>query len=91
MSFYVQDQDVVDELARFVADGLLQEGRAVVVATSQHRKALVETLRAMGLDPDEPPVAGHLVLLDATADPPIVHDRRPGSTGTASWPGSDSA
>ena len=64
-SFYVQDQDVVDQLARFLADGVLQDGRAVVVATPQHRQALVETLRAMGLDPDEPPVAGHLVLLDA--------------------------
>ncbi len=30
-----------------------------------HREALVETLRAMGLDPEEPPVAGHLLLLDA--------------------------
>ncbi len=65
MSFYVHDQDVVDEMAGFVAEGLHQEGRAVVVATSQHRKALLETLRAMGLDPDEPPVAGHLILLDA--------------------------
>jgi anti-sigma regulatory factor (Ser/Thr protein kinase) len=65
VSVYVQDQEVVDELARFIADGVLQEGRAVVVATPQHRTALVETLRAMGLDPDEPPVAGHLVLLDA--------------------------
>jgi anti-sigma regulatory factor (Ser/Thr protein kinase) len=64
-SFYLLDQDVVDQLARFLADGILQDGRAVVVATSQHRQALVETLRAMGLDPDEPPVAGHLVLLDA--------------------------
>lgn len=65
VSFYVHDQDVVDEIAHFVAEGLHQGGRAVVVATSQHRQALVETLRAMGLDPDEPPAAGHLVLLDA--------------------------
>jgi anti-sigma regulatory factor (Ser/Thr protein kinase) len=65
VSVYVDDHEVVDELARFVADGVVQQGRAVVVATSQHRTALVETLRAMGLDPDEPPVAGHLVLLDA--------------------------
>ncbi|HET7194437.1 MAG TPA: MEDS domain-containing protein [Nocardioides sp.] len=65
VSVYVHDQEVVDELARFIADGVLQEGRAVVVATPQHRTALVETLHAMGLDPDEPPVAGHLILLDA--------------------------
>ena len=65
VSVYVCDQEVVDELARFIADGVLQEGRAVVVATPQHRAALVETLRAMGLDTEEPPIAGHLVLLDA--------------------------
>ena len=65
MSFYAHDQGLVDEFARFVAEGVHQEGRAVVLATSQHRKALVETLRAMGLDPDEPPVAGRLLLLDA--------------------------
>lgn len=65
VSVYVQDQEVVDELARFIADGVLQDGRAVVVATPQHRTQLMETLRAMGLDPDEPPVVGHLVVLDA--------------------------
>jgi anti-sigma regulatory factor (Ser/Thr protein kinase) len=65
VSVYVHDQEVVDEIARFIADGVLQEGRAVVVATPQHREALVDTLRAMDLDPDEPPIAGHLVLLDA--------------------------
>lgn len=65
VSVYAHDQEVVDELARFIADGILQEGRAVVVATPEHRTALVETLRGMGLDPDQPPVAGHLVLLDA--------------------------
>ena len=31
MSVYVHDQEVVDELARFIADGVLQEGRAIVV------------------------------------------------------------
>ena len=65
MSFYTRDQDVVDELARFVAEGFRENGRAVVLATCEHRRALVETLRAMGLDPDEPPVAGRLLLFDA--------------------------
>ncbi len=65
MSFYAHDQDVVDQVARFVAEGFHQEGRVIVLATFQHRQALVETLRAMGLDPDEPPVAGRLLLLDA--------------------------
>jgi anti-sigma regulatory factor (Ser/Thr protein kinase) len=65
VSFYIHDQDVVGELARFVADGIAQEGRAVVVATYEHRKELVEILVGMGLDPNELPVAGRLLLLDA--------------------------
>lgn len=65
VSVYARDQEVVDELARFIADGVLQDGRALVVATPEHRTALVEKLRAMDLEPEQPPVAGHLVLLDA--------------------------
>src|SRR5262245_12971274 len=65
VSFYVEDQDIVDQLALFVVEGGHEGGRAVVLATSQHCNALVETLRAMCLDPDRPPVAGRLVLLDA--------------------------
>jgi anti-sigma regulatory factor (Ser/Thr protein kinase) len=65
VSFYAHDQGIVDELARFVADGVQREGRAVVVATYKHLETLVGTLRAMGLDPDAPSVAGRLFLLDA--------------------------
>jgi anti-sigma regulatory factor (Ser/Thr protein kinase) len=65
VSFYIHDQEVVDEFARFVVEGLEQGGRAVVIATPQHRKALVQTLWVMGLDPEKPPVAGQLLLLDA--------------------------
>jgi anti-sigma regulatory factor (Ser/Thr protein kinase) len=65
VSFYVHDEDLVDEIARYVAEGVHQGGQAVVVATSQHLKALVDTLRVMGLDSDEAPVAGQLLLLDA--------------------------
>jgi anti-sigma regulatory factor (Ser/Thr protein kinase) len=65
VSFYVRDQDLADEIARFVAGGVHEGGRAVVIATSLHLDALVDTLRTMGLEPDEPPVGGHLLLLDA--------------------------
>jgi len=65
VSFYVHDEDVVGEFAGFVAEGIRRGGRAVVIATSQHRRALVATSRAMGHDPRESGVAGHLVLLDA--------------------------
>lgn len=65
VAFYDDDREVVDTVARFVADGIRQGTRAVVVATPEHRSALQEALLAMGLDPDEPPVAGNLVMLDA--------------------------
>lgn len=65
VTFYDHDREVVDRVARFVADGIRQHGRAIVVATPSHRADLAEALLAMGLDPDEPPVAGHLVILDA--------------------------
>ena len=65
VTFYDHDREVVDRIARFVAEGIHEDGRTVVVATPEHRTQLVQSLLAMGLDPDEPPVAGHLVLLDA--------------------------
>lgn len=65
MTFYGHDHQVVDEVVRFVTDGIVRHGRAVVVATLAHRSAIVEALLERGLDPDEPPVAGRLVLVDA--------------------------
>ncbi len=62
MTFYDHDQQVVDEVARFVADGLDHQGRAVVVATPQHRAAIEHALVAKGF---ESSVGDRLVLLDA--------------------------
>lgn len=67
MTFYDRDQHVVDEVVHFVAEGLAQQGRAVVVATPEHRFAIESSLVARGLDPYSPPVAGRLVFLDASA------------------------
>lgn len=65
VTFYDHDREVVDQVARFVADGIHQQGLAIVVATPEHRTALVQALLASGLDPDDAPVAGRLVMLDA--------------------------
>lgn len=67
VTFYDHDREVVDRVARFVADGIRQHGRAIVIATPEHRVDLAAALLDMGLNPDEPPVAGHLVTLDAQA------------------------
>lgn len=65
VSFYDDEGELVDIVARFVAEGIRHRSSAVVVATPEHRRAIEHALLAMGLDPDEPPVAGRLVMLDA--------------------------
>ncbi len=65
VTFYDHDQQVVDEVVRFVAEGIDQQGRALVVATPGHCIAIEEALTARGLDPHQAKVAGRLVVLDA--------------------------
>lgn len=67
MTFYDHDQELVEVLARFVSEGIDATDRVIVLATPEHRAALEAALVAGGLDPDEPPAAGHLVILDAQA------------------------
>lgn len=65
VTFYDHDRQVVRDVVRFVADGIDQQGRALVVATRDHRTAIEQALVALGLDPQAPRVAGRLVFLDA--------------------------
>lgn len=65
VTFYDLDREVVDDVATFVAGGIDQQGRALVVATSRHRPAIETALVARGLDPHAAKLAGRLVILDA--------------------------
>lgn len=65
MTFYDHDRQVVDEVVHFVAEGFDQQGRAVVVATAEHRAAIEQALVARGYDSHEAILTGRLVLLDA--------------------------
>ena len=65
MSFYDHDRELVDVLARFVADGLAVGERVLVVATPAHRSALDEALRADGVHVARERLTGHFVSLDA--------------------------
>lgn len=64
-AFYDDDREIVDMAARFVAEGLRHRSSTVIAATPEHRAAIEQALLAMGLNPDQPPVAGHLIMLDA--------------------------
>ena len=65
MTFYEQDDELADVLARFVTEGLALGERVIVVATAPHRAALDTALRDRGFDPGEHRAADRLVTLDA--------------------------
>jgi anti-sigma regulatory factor (Ser/Thr protein kinase) len=67
VSFYDHDRELIDVLARYVADGLAVGERVVVVATAPHRLALDEALEALDAQPDRARRTGHFVALDAAA------------------------
>ncbi len=63
--FYERDEDLADNVARFIGDGLLSGEAAVIVATAAHRELFVRRLGAMNIDVEAARVAGNLTLLDA--------------------------
>ena len=52
VGFYDTDDDLVAAVASFLADGLTDQGAAIVVATADHRVALERALAAKGLATD---------------------------------------
>ena len=65
MSFYDRDADIVADVARFLADGLAQGDRVVVVATAEHRQALEDVLLQYGADAVRARVSGRYLAFDA--------------------------
>lgn len=63
VSFYDHDVDVVGEVARFAADGLLAGERVIVVATAEHRAAVEALL--LPYDVDGARASGGYLGLDA--------------------------
>ena len=64
---------VVDGLSRFIADALNAADAAIVLATSSHRKRLLQALRAQGVDIDRAIEHGTYLSLDANE--PVDRDR----------------
>jgi anti-sigma regulatory factor (Ser/Thr protein kinase) len=62
---YDNDDDVIRDVARFVASGLRASQRAVVVATPVHRHAILAALRDHGINGGAAQRSGDVVFLDA--------------------------
>lgn len=65
VNFYDHDADVVAEVARYVADGLANGERVIVVATAAHRAELDDVLVQHGTDAVRARVTGGYLPLDA--------------------------
>src|SRR3954464_14837195 len=63
--FYERDQELADNVARFIGEGLLSGEAAIIVATAPHRDLFVRRLAAMEIDVEAARVSGSLTLLDA--------------------------
>ena len=65
VSFYDLDTEVVAEVAGYVAEGLAQGERVVVIATAGHRDAIDEVLLQHGIDTVGARMLGRYLTLDA--------------------------
>ncbi|HSV67955.1 MAG TPA: MEDS domain-containing protein [Mycobacteriales bacterium] len=65
VNFYDGEEDLVAELARYVAEGLRQGEAVVVVATQAHRDAVTAGLARYGTDGERAQETGHYRCLDA--------------------------
>ena len=65
VQFYETDSFLTDTIADFVASALVGGGASVIIATSQHRRALPPKLRSRGVDIRAAVDDGRYVVLDA--------------------------
>lgn len=63
--FYESKESLCRTVADFLGEGLALGQPALVIATPQHREALLHELRARRVDVDSGQAAGDLMLLDA--------------------------
>jgi anti-sigma regulatory factor (Ser/Thr protein kinase) len=82
VGFYDGSDDLVGAVAAFIADGLHDEGAAIVVATAEHRAALERTLREVGIATPALTRAGRYRTFDAAEMlAAFMHDGRPEPPG----------
>jgi len=67
VQFYSDDAFLVDRLTTFIGTALVSGDAALVIATREHRTALLKSLRERGVDPAVPRTQSRLLMLDAEA------------------------
>ncbi len=65
VQFYETDGFLADSVGRFMADGLRRGDPGLIIATAPHRAAMIERIRANGVDVDAAIAEGRFVVLDA--------------------------
>jgi KaiC/GvpD/RAD55 family RecA-like ATPase len=65
VKFYGDDGSLFTTVASFLAQGCVDGHPAVIIATPQHRSAILDHLRRRMVDVDQAERAGDLVVLDA--------------------------
>src|SRR5258708_18727093 len=63
--FYENKTSLSRTVSDFLAEGLAVAHPALLIATPEHREAVLQELRARHVDVDEAEAAGDLLLLDA--------------------------
>jgi len=67
VQFYSQDKFLLEELSEYIGNALRMGDAAIVVATEQHRNALLQSLTSQGLDVARLLEQGQFVAADARA------------------------
>ena len=65
VEFYETEQFLVDSVTDYVVPALLEDGRAIVVATPEHRAAFAEVIAARGVDLDSAVYHRRYLAIDA--------------------------
>lgn len=67
VQFYSNERSLLDTVTRFIAVPLNAQGAAIVIATAEHRRELLLSLRAQGIDVVAAVAQGRYVELDAAS------------------------
>ncbi|HEY0396818.1 MAG TPA: MEDS domain-containing protein [Acidimicrobiia bacterium] len=65
VQFYGHDDELAENVGRYLSEGLEGGGTGIVIATVAHRRAFSDRLAGAGVDVDRARADGALVLLDA--------------------------
>lgn len=67
VQFYLADEELAVQVARYLAEGIRAGHGVLVVATDAHRQAFAASLSAEGVDAGQEQRAGRLLMADASA------------------------